>query len=317
MAASKWLQIFLLLIISVQTVSAADNYSVTNKVQQTINKNAKKTETKQNRQIVANKIQQNNLPLLRIGSGAVGGNYFVLGELVGGVVSHPAGSLACGQGGTCGVANLQTQNITSPGSVANLEKLIKGDVETAFVQSDIAYWAYTGTGLFKNKDKMTNIRAIASLYPEAMHIIVKKGSGINSIADMKNKRVSVGERKSGTLYGTRLILDAYNLSEDDMKTEYLTNVASVEKFKKGTLDAVFFTTGTPAPIFEALFNDSNDYKLLGIGQTERQKIFKQAHYFSPYTIKSNTYKNIKAINTISVNALWLTTDKTDETLVYQ
>ncbi len=102
--------------------------------------------------------------LLRIGSGAIGGNYFVLGELVGGVVSHPLGSLACGKGGTCGIENLQTQNITSAGSLENLNKLQKGTIQTGFVQSDLAYWAYTGSGLFENKEKQGNLRAIASLY---------------------------------------------------------------------------------------------------------------------------------------------------------
>lgn len=255
--------------------------------------------------------------LLRIGSGSVGGNYFVLGELVGAVISHPKGSLPCKKGGTCGVSGLQAVNLTSPGSVSNLEQLKKQAIATAFVQSDIAYWAYTGTGLYENKDKMGKLRAIASLYPEAMHIVVRKDSQIGDISELIGKRVSVGARKSGTLQSARLVLSAYKLSEDDMETEYLNNQQSLKKLKEGELDAVFFTVGAPAPAFEQLFKNNEDYSLLSINKAAQKEIFKQGYYFSPYTIEENTYPGIPETNTISVYALWLTTAEADEEKIYQ
>lgn len=255
--------------------------------------------------------------VLRIGSGSVGGNYFVLGALVGDAVSHPKGSLPCGSGGTCGIMNLNAQNITTAGSMANLTKLLAGTIDSGFIQSDIAYWAYTGTGLFENKDKQENIRAIASLYPEAMHIVVRKSANINSVADLVDKRVSVGARKSGTIHGARLVLDAYKISEDDMETEYLNNQQAIEKFNDGELDAMFFSVGAPAPALETLFAESQDYQLLSIGEPERQAIFKQGHYFSPHTIAAGTYPNVSGVKTISVYALWLTTDKANERFIYK
>lgn len=255
--------------------------------------------------------------LLRIGSGAVGGNYFVLGELVGGVVSHPLGSLPCNKGGTCGVPNLQSQNVTSVGSLENLNKLDEGDIDAAFVQSDLAYWAYTSAGPFENKDKREDLRAIASLYPEAMHVLVRKSADIKSVADMVGKRISVGARKSGTLYSSRLLLAAYNVSEDDMETAYLNSAQSMEKLLADELDGMFFTVGAPAPAMEKLFADSSEYTLLSIGSAERKAIFEQGHYFSPYTIAAGTYTGIPAVETVSVYALLLTTDTADKDLVYQ
>lgn len=254
--------------------------------------------------------------LLRMGSGTLGGNYFVLGALVGGVISHPLGSLPCGKGGTCGIPNLQAQNVTTAGSVDNLNRLLSNKVQTGFVQSDIAYWAYTGTGLFENEEKAEGIRAIASLYAEAIHIVVRKSANITSVADLVGKRVSVGARKSGTIHSARLVLAAYKLSEDDMKTEYLNNQQAIDKFNDDELDAMFFSVGAPAPALEKLFNESSDYKLLSIGEAERQIIFKEGHYFSPYTIAAGTYNDMPETETISVYALWLTTDKADDALVY-
>ncbi len=261
--------------------------------------------------------QANTTKVLRIGSGAVGGNYFVLGELVGGVVSHPVGSLPCGVGGSCGINNLQTQNVTSAGSVANLTALQEGKIQTGFVQSDIAYWAYTGTGLYTGEDKRSNLRAIASLYPEAIHIIVRKDANITNISQLTGKRVSLGANKSGTLQGAKLVLEAYGVSEDKMKVQYLNSTDSIKALLKGKLDAVFFTVGMSSPILTQLFKNSDDFTLLSIGKSQRQAIFKQGHYFSPFTIAENTYKGVPKTETISVYALWLTTANTDKKLVYE
>lgn len=285
----------------------------------TDNTAANTTATKQNTSDAEQAIatQQTTTQLMRLGSGTIGGNYFVLGELVGGIISHPPGSLPCGEGGTCGLPNLQSQNITTSGSLANLGELQNDTIQSGFIQSDIAYWAYTGTGLFANKDKQLDLRAIASLYPEAMHIVVNKSANIQSVADLVNKRVSVGARKSGTLNGARLVLNAYKLSEDDMQTEYLNNQQSMKKLQNGELDAMFFLVGAPAPGLDELFTKSKDFTLLSIGEAERQSIFKNGHYYSPYTLSANIYQQIPTTQTISVYALWLTKDSLDEETVYQ
>lgn len=264
------------------------------------------------------KVTRTSLPnRLRIGSGSVGGNYFVLGELIGGSVSHPAGSLPCGKGGTCGVRNLQSENVTSAGALANLAALKAGDVDTAFVQSDVAYWAYTATGLFANKEATGDLRAIASLYPEAIHIVIRKERGINSVADLRGKRVSVGARKSGTLLQSRLVLAAYQLSEDDLETEYLNNQQSIEKLINDELDAMFFSVGAPAPALTQLFSEHAAFTLLSLGTAEQQAIFREGHYFFPYNVPANTYPKIGEVQTISVYALWLCLTDMDEELVYQ
>lgn len=277
---------------------------------------AKQTQQVANGVAVEPKNDKQTSKIFRMGSGSVGGNYFVLGALVGDVVSHPIGSLPCGKGGTCGVVGLNAENITTAGSMDSLTQLLAGQIETGFIQSDIAYWAYTGTGLFANKDKNANLRAIASLYPEAMHIVVRKAAGIESVIDLQGKRVSVGSRKSGTIHGARLVLGAYKLTEDDMDTQYLNNQQAIAAFNAGELDAMFFSVGAPAPSLEQLFTESQNFRLLSIAEAERQTIFKQGHYFSPYTIAAGTYANSEAVDTISVYALWLTTDQVEEQLVY-
>ena len=57
----------------------------------------------------------------------------------------------------------------------------RGPPQSGFVQSDIAYWAYNGTGIYEGRPKVDGLRAIANLYPESIQLVVRKGSGIKSV----------------------------------------------------------------------------------------------------------------------------------------
>ena len=104
----------------------------------------------------------------------------------------------------CGVPGLVAVAIAANGSVANVTDIQAGRLEAGLAQSDVAYWAMSGTGSFDNRAPAGDLRAIAYLYPEAVHLVVRKGSGIRSVADLRGKRVSLDEPGSGTLAAARL-----------------------------------------------------------------------------------------------------------------
>ena len=72
-------------------------------------------------------------------------------------------------------------------------------MEAGFTQSDVAYWAQTGTGLWEGQPAVDKLRLIANLYPESIHLVSRADAGIDSVADLKGKRVSLDEPGSGTL----------------------------------------------------------------------------------------------------------------------
>src|SRR3546814_15460792 len=76
-------------------------------------------------------------------------------------------------------------------------------MESGFSQSDVAYCAYTGTGLYEGKGKVEDLRLIATLYPETIHIVARKDAGIESVADLKGKPGSLDESGQGTNADTR------------------------------------------------------------------------------------------------------------------
>src|SRR5215475_2918794 len=185
------------------------------------------------------------ITFFRIGTGATAGTYFPIGGLIANAISNPPGSRACADGGSCGVPGLVATAVASNGSVANVAAIASGSMQSAFTQSDVAFWAFNGTGIYDGRPKVDVLRAIANLYPESFHLVVRKGSGIKTMADLKGKRMSLDEPGSGTLVDARLILGAYGMTEKDIKAEYLKSQQAADKVKEGSLDAFFSVSGWP------------------------------------------------------------------------
>ena len=169
---------------------------------------------------------------LRIGTGGTAGTYFPVGLLVAQLVSQPGKILVTAQ--------------ASNGSLGNVIGVANGSLESGFSQADVATWAYSGTGIFAGKPRLSGLRLIANLYPESIHIVVKKGAGIKTVADLKGKRVALDEAGSGTLISARQVLGAYGLKESDIQAEYIKPSLASDRLKTGTLDAFFLTAGAPA-----------------------------------------------------------------------
>jgi TRAP transporter TAXI family solute receptor len=87
----------------------------------------------------------------RIGTGGVAGTYYPIGGLIADIISHPPGARPCDKGGSCGVPGLVGIAQSSNGSVANVDAINSRTLESGFAQSDVAYWAYSGTGIYEGK----------------------------------------------------------------------------------------------------------------------------------------------------------------------
>ncbi len=256
-----------------------------------------------------------DITFFRIGTGATAATYFPIGGLIANAISNPPGSRACADGGSCGVPGLVATSVASNGSVANANAIAAGTMQSGFVQSDIAYWAYTGTGIYEGRPKADGLRAIASLYPESFQLVARKGSGIKTVMDLKGKRLSLDEPGSGTLVDARLILAAYGLTEKDLKAEYLKTQQAADKLKDGALDAFFSVSGWPnGAISELAVTTGID--LVPIAGPEAEGLVKKFSFFATDEIPDDAYKNTAGVKTVSVNAVWTTSIKQPEALIY-
>lgn len=205
--------------------------------------------------------------------------------------------------------------VATDGSVANVAGISTGRMQSAFVQSDVAYWAFNGTGIYEGRAKLEELRAIANLYPESIHVVARKDAGINTVRDLKDKRVSLDERGSGTLVDARLILAAYGLSEADLKAEHLKSRHAGDKLKEGGLDAFISVSGWPEGAIAELAA-STSIKLIPIDGPEAESLTGQYNFFSPDEIPDGAYKNVASVKTVSVNAIWATSRKQPDDLIY-
>ena len=139
----------------------------------------------------------------QIATGAETGTYQTIGAIIARSVS---------------ASDMALTAVTSKGSVANVQAIVARQIKSGLSESDVASWAFTGTGAFDGKPAL-DLRAIAHLYPgiHSYWWCAEEFAGIQSIADLRDKRVSLDEEGSGTLAEARLLLDAWGIKEADVR----------------------------------------------------------------------------------------------------
>src|SRR6516165_2365187 len=188
----------------------------------------------------------------RIGAAATAGSFFELGGVLASAISKPAGSLPCEQGGNCGVPGLVAVAQATHGSVENLRLVASDQIESGIAQSDVVARAYAGTGIFAGQSPLRTLRAIASLFPESLHLVVRAQGPIQALSDLKGRRVSLGQEESGTLVDARIVLSAAGLTEKDLNPEFFRSGTAAAGLSDGTIDGFFLIGGIPIPAIRAL-----------------------------------------------------------------
>lgn len=252
---------------------------------------------------------------LRIGTGAIGGTYFPVGGLIANAISSPPGSRSCEAGGSCGVPGLIAVTQSTQGSVENVIAVGGGELETALTQADIAYFAYFGKGVLAKQGRLANLRAIANLFPEMVHLVVRRESAIWDVAGLKGKRVNLGEKGSGTLVGARIVLTAYGFGEADVVSSHYKIGKASDLLRAGEIDAYFMFGGLPLNAV-AILAETGGIRLLPIAGEAAAAIRKEHPFFAEDVIAEGTYKGISAVATLSVGALWVTRLEVDADLIY-
>ena len=256
------------------------------------------------------------LTFFRIGNGSTAGTYYPIGGIIAAAISNPPGGAPCVDGGACGVPGLLASAMATAGSVENVESIGRGRLESGFAQADVAHWAQTGTGNFAGLPPIENLRAIATLYPETLHIVARADAGIHSLADLRGKRVSLDEPGSGTLVDARLVLDAAGINDADLTVMHLPATRAAVALREGDLDAFFFVGGYPAPAISQLAGQA-DVTLVPIDGVVAETLTGAGAFFLRGTVPQGTYRGVGAdVDTLTVGALWVTSAEQPEDLIH-
>lgn len=241
-----------------------------------------------------------------IATGGTGGTYYPLGGMLAQLISNNV---------ELNGSKLSATAETGNASVANATLLGREGVESAFVAADILDAAYKGVNQFEGKP-ITNLRALGSLYPETVQLVVRANSGIKSVADLKGKSVSSGSPGSGQWQLLGDLLAAYGVNREDVKEDYSSFSQSVEKIKDGNLDASLITAGAPTASVIELSN-AHDIMIVPLTGPAIDKLRKVQPYYAKTILPANSYKGqTDPVETIAVRAIWSTHASLDESLAY-
>jgi uncharacterized protein len=239
---------------------------------------------------------------LRIGTASMGGNFFPLGSAISTIISdHVNGYVGSAQ--------------ATGGSAENANFLGTKEVELALVQSGTLREATTGTGSFDGR-KIENMRGLTSIYFNEFHILVRKDADINSIEDIKGKKVAVGPAASGIEINTNQLLKQYGITPDDYNAVHGTRQEATDGLQTGQVDVHIYGTGVGSAQVSELLR-TGEIKLLPMSQDAIDKMIEEYPDFGAAVIPAGTYENQEEdIPTVAGSSVLVAHDEVDEEVVY-
>lgn len=212
------------------------------------------------------------------------------------------------------VAGINVSVQATGASVENVRLVNKGQVDLAFVQNDIADYAFKGVEIFK--EKLPDFSVVAALYPETVQIVVRADSELRTVSDLKGKRVSVGAPGSGVEANARQILNTFGLTYKSITPYFLSFAESADQFKNGHIDALFVVAGHPTAAIQDIAAQ-HKIRILQFNEPMIRKLSTRYRFYSKVTIPANTYSGLaEETDTVAVKAILICRPGLDNDLVY-
>jgi len=264
----------------------------------------------------AGTVSAQDMKFFRIGTGGAGGTYFPIGGIIANAISNPPGSRPCDEGGNCGVPGLVAMAQSTNASAHNVNAIQAGQMEAGLSGAATLHFAYHGIGKFEGNAK-PDLRIIANLYPEDLHLVLPKGGSLANLGDLKDKRVGIAQAGSGTQIAVELIIGDHGVNRDNIDEAELNNSQSAERLADGQLDAYFYAAGTPVAAMIQLDN-TKGMELYNFTDEEVAMANKSVPYYIPSTIPAGTYPGVTYdVNTVAVSGILVTNANQDEELIYE
>jgi TRAP transporter TAXI family solute receptor len=182
---------------------------------------------------------------IRIATGSQTAVYYAFGRALGQLVDD-------------NLPDTDAQVMVTAASVENVRLVENNGAEIGFTQADILV---TGSA-----PPDPRVRALARVYEDLLHLVVPSDSKIQSLADLKGRRVAIGAAGSGTEITVKRLLGVGGLSAPGMiQTEGWGLDDSAAALRDGRIDAFFFSGGLPVQAIEDL-NNSLGIRIVGLGE---------------------------------------------------
>ena len=203
------------------------------------------------------------------------------------------------------------------GSVYNLNTIRAGELDMGVAQSDWQYHAYHGTSKFKDQGANKDLRAVFSVHPEPFTVVARKDSGIKTFADLKGKRVNIGNPGSGQRGTMEVVMKALGWTKASFKLA--SELKSAEQGKAlcdNKIDAMVFTVGHPSGSIKEP-TTSCDSVLVEVAGPEIDKLVNENDYYRTATIPGGMYRGSpNDVKTFGVGATFVSSTNVPENVIY-
>jgi hypothetical protein len=215
-------------------------------------------------------------------------------------------------------ADPELKGATVPiGGAANVIAVHRGKINAAFSFSSTAGEAWDGKEFFEKQGELRNIRELAVLFPEPSQIVVNQDSGIDSLRQLKGKKITPGPKGSAISVVSRHLANALGLSFDDFDISYLSFSEAGQQFVDGHIDSIFYgAMAYPAP---PIVNASSQrkIKMLPLSKELIDKLVKEHRGLEPYTLPKGCYPGVESeVPGIAANVVALVSKDMPDEVAY-
>ncbi len=208
-------------------------------------------------------------------------------------------------------AGLPLHNYASEGSVENGFRVQSQLLSFGLVQSDVAETLFQGW-VEENQLPQPDLRSVASLWPEAVHLVTLEGSGIGRLADLRGRRVALGQPGSGSRFSAFRVAAAAGLAPGDVPdVREMPLREGVAELEAGSVDALFVTEAIPAPALQELARRRRDVRFVPLQPSTVGTLSDRHFAYYPLTIPARSYPGqVEAVRTVGLASVLITNRRT-------
>lgn len=239
---------------------------------------------------------------LTIGTAAAGAAFYPIGIGMADIITNQV--------------NVSTTAQVTGGAIENIGLVQDATVDMAITMGNTAQQAYEGTGDYEGQ-AYTNLNALyGGLSKGVFHVVVMDNSSIQTMADLKGKKVVMGPAGNGGISVAQDVWAQYGFGLEDVNATYISYTDGISSLTDGNCDAVVVQSAAPASAIQELAASGKGFRFIPVEEDVAQKLCDEHAYFGSMTLSKDTYGNDEDTLVMYINTMVIIRADLDADLVY-
>ena len=236
----------------------------------------------------------------RLGTAALGGAYYPLGQGLASLVTRDADGISM-------------VPIVTRGALENPRLVGGGELEMALTNADLAYFAYRGEGPY---EAPLDILAAGALHPSVLHLIARAGGSVSTFAELNGRRLAIGPAGGPTVTLTDLLLQSHGMTLDDVVPSFLSYSDGFTQLGDGNVDAAFALAGYPAAAVMQT-RATQELSFIHVEAPVIEQFVAENPYYYPVEIPSSVYDTDAGSTVLAIANVLIVRGSESEDAVYR